>query len=87
MKINLKLVSFTLVLGVAILLQGLSATPTSAEDTKNTLRPRARDLGIIVGKYEPGEWNAITDVAGVTVGQVTLFQGKGRLRPVPNRYR
>jgi len=38
-------------------------------------RPRARDLGITVGVLAPGLLNAITDVAGVAVGQVTLIQG------------
>lgn len=36
---------------------------------------RARDLGIDIGVMNPGPLNAITDVAGVTVGQVTLIQG------------
>ena len=65
----------------AIFLLGLSVDLASAQQSENKDRPRARDLGIIVGKYEPGEWNAITDVSGVTVGQVTLFQGEGPLRP------
>jgi D-aminopeptidase len=38
-------------------------------------RPRARDLGIVVGVLPPGPLNAITDVAGVTVGHTTLIQG------------
>ncbi len=38
-------------------------------------RPRARDLGLQPGVFEPGSLNAITDVAGVRVGQVTLNQG------------
>jgi len=38
-------------------------------------RPRARDLGLKPGKYPPGPLNAITDVAGVRVGQVTLIEG------------
>ncbi|HQZ18191.1 MAG TPA: P1 family peptidase, partial [Vicinamibacteria bacterium] len=38
-------------------------------------RPRARDLGITPGVLEPGPLNAITDVAGVRVGQVTLIEG------------
>jgi D-aminopeptidase len=38
-------------------------------------RPRARDLGIAPGAGTPGPQNAITDVAGVTVGQVTLARG------------
>ena len=38
-------------------------------------RPRARDLGIRPGIYDPGPNNAITDVTGVQVGQVTLVAG------------
>lgn len=38
-------------------------------------RPRAREFGITPGVFSPGPLNAITDVAGVTVGQVTLIQG------------
>jgi D-aminopeptidase len=38
-------------------------------------RPRARDLGIAPGALTPGPLNAITDVAGVRVGQVTLTDG------------
>jgi L-aminopeptidase/D-esterase-like protein len=39
---------------------------------------RARDLGIPFNG-NPGPFNAITDVAGVTVGQVTLISGEGPL--------
>lgn len=39
-----------------------------------TERPRARDLGLLIGAYEPGERNAITDVAGVRVGHTTVRQ-------------
>jgi D-aminopeptidase len=39
-------------------------------------RPRARDLGIRIGIFEPGEWNAITDVPGVRVGQTTVMEGE-----------
>lgn len=38
-------------------------------------RPRSRDLGIAPGSYAPGPLNAITDVSGVRVGQVTLVEG------------
>ena len=38
-------------------------------------RPRARDLGIAPGAMEPGPLNAITDVAGVRVGQTTVVEG------------
>src|SRR5690348_3875794 len=38
-------------------------------------RPRARDLGVAPGVFQPGRENAITDVAGVRVGQSTIVQG------------
>jgi len=38
-------------------------------------RPRAREAGITIGVLPTGPLNAITDVAGVKVGQVTLIQG------------
>jgi D-aminopeptidase len=38
--------------------------------------PRARDLGIPFDFGEPGASNAITDVPGVEVGQVTLVEGQ-----------
>ena len=41
-------------------------------------RPRARDLGVPFDGT-PGPLNAITDVAGVTVGHSTLIQGQGKL--------
>ncbi|MBI5069815.1 MAG: P1 family peptidase [Deltaproteobacteria bacterium] len=44
-------------------------------------RPRARDLGIPLGRFRTGRWNAITDVAGVKVGHSTIVRGSGPLRP------
>lgn len=44
-------------------------------------RHRAREVGIRVGELVTGEWNAITDVAGVLVGHCTLVRGSGRLVP------
>src|SRR5574339_284835 len=41
-------------------------------------KPRARDLGVPFDGT-PGPLNAITDVAGVEVGQVTLISGSGPL--------
>jgi D-aminopeptidase len=38
-------------------------------------RCRARDLGLRPGQFAPGAVNAITDVAGVLVGQVTRIEG------------
>lgn len=38
-------------------------------------RPRMREFGIKTGVLNPGPLNAITDVGGVKVGQVTLIKG------------
>ena len=38
-------------------------------------RVRARELGLAPGVFQPGAKNAITDVAGVRVGQVTVTEG------------
>lgn len=38
-------------------------------------RPRLRDLGVEIGIFRTGKFNAITDVEGVKVGHVTLNQG------------
>lgn len=38
-------------------------------------RPRARDIGLIIGIFTPGPLNAITDVAGVKVGHATVIEG------------
>src|SRR6476620_9884345 len=42
-------------------------------------RKRLRDLGITIGKYPTGKYNAITDVAGVEVGQATLMYDTPRI--------
>lgn len=36
---------------------------------------RLRDYGITPGVFQPGKYNAITDVAGVKVGHVTIIEG------------
>jgi D-aminopeptidase len=38
-------------------------------------RPRARELGIEIGRLAPGVLNAITDVSGVRVGHRTIVRG------------
>jgi len=38
-------------------------------------RPRARDAGVVIGVFQPGPLNAITDVPGVKVGQTTIDAG------------
>jgi D-aminopeptidase len=42
-------------------------------------RPRAREAGIVFGVLPTGPLNAITDVSGVRVGQVTIVEG-GNIR-------
>src|SRR4026209_113858 len=60
---------------VAILIALMLAAPFGAQT-----RPRGRDLGIpFPGKTGPN--NAITDVAGIAVGHVTLIEGEGKLVP------
>jgi D-aminopeptidase len=39
-------------------------------------RPRAREIGLVVGMLPAGPLNAITDVAGVRVGHTTLIRGE-----------
>jgi D-aminopeptidase len=56
-----------------ILVLGVLAGAMVAGAAQN--RPRARDLGIAPGSGSPGPQNAITDVAGVGVGHVTLVAG------------
>jgi len=46
-----------------------------AQDRASPERPRARDLGLEVGIFEPGPHNAITDVEGVRVGHATIVEG------------
>ncbi|HYE57130.1 MAG TPA: P1 family peptidase, partial [Rhodothermales bacterium] len=57
---------------LAVLALFMASRPMSAQPTE---RPRARDLGLVVGIVPPGPLNAITDVAGVKVGQVTVIEG------------
>ena len=54
---------------IPILAAALMATSASAQ------RPRAREAGVVVGILPTGPANAITDVAGVRVGQVTVNEG------------
>ena len=49
----------------------LIATGLEAQEA----RPRARELGVAPGVFQPGPLNAITDVAGVRVGQTTISDG------------
>ncbi len=63
-----------LVSGLA-LLSGLALSPALSAQRP----PRARDLGVPFDG-SPGPLNAITDVAGVTVGHSTIISGEGALK-------
>jgi D-aminopeptidase len=52
----------------------LAAAVVLAASAQET-RPRARDIGLVVGRLPTGPLNAITDVAGVRVGHATLIRG------------
>jgi D-aminopeptidase len=55
---------------VSVFLPGEALMAQQAE-----VRPRAREAGVVVGVLPPGPLNAITDVEGVLVGQVTVWSG------------
>jgi len=61
-----------LLLTIFVLIQLLPRHAMSQE----VERPRARELGIEVGIFSPGRNNAITDIDGVRVGQVTVMEGQ-----------
>ena len=59
-----------------------AAAPAGPGDrASDAPRQSLRELGIVIGRMAPGPLNAITDVKGVRVGQVTLNRGEGKLRP------
>ncbi len=55
----------------------LSAVPSLPRSMQPEQRPRARELGVAPGTFEPGPLNAITDVPGVRVGHATVVSGEG----------
>ncbi len=65
------MVFFACCFTLGVLALGLAAIRSSSSE-----RPRAREFGIRIGVLSPGPLNAITDVAGVAVGHVTLVEGR-----------
>ena len=63
---------------IAALLSGCLSVAAAEPDQP---RQRIRDLGIVIGSFQPGPLNAITDVVGVRVGHTTLISGEGQLSP------
>src|SRR5437764_10509974 len=60
-------------LGLMTLMVG---TVISGRPLQKGERPRVRDIGLRIGVLPPGPLNAITDVAGVMVGQTTLIRAE-----------
>ncbi len=61
-----KLISALVLMMVAVI---------NAQDKAPNTRPRGPELGIKVGVLPAGPLDAITDVAGVEVGQTTIIRG------------
>ena len=62
---------FFLALGAAC----IEARAQQTSQSQPEPRVRARNLGVAPGIFKTGKWNAITDVTGVRVGQVSLVEG------------
>jgi len=64
-------------IAAATLLLALAGRGAAQEAPSSSAQRRLRvpDLGLKIGVYQPGPLDAITDVAGVRVGQVTLVEG------------
>jgi D-aminopeptidase len=54
---------------------GLLAFAVTGSADGQVPRVRAREMGVAPGIFAPGQRNAITDVQGVAVGQVTVIEG------------
>ena len=59
----------------AALLLLLLTTTASTQQPQSDRRPRCSDIGLKVGILPSGPLDAITDVAGVEVGQTTIVRG------------
>jgi len=64
---------------VALCMIAIQAGAFAQSQKQTNIRHRARELGIVVGQYPTGQWNAITDVPGVLVGHTTIIRGSGPL--------
>ncbi len=57
-----------------VLVGGLLCAGPALAAAQQPERPRARDVGVVVGVFPTGAHNAITDVAGVRVGHTTVIR-------------
>ncbi|MGD2153175.1 MAG: P1 family peptidase [Gemmatimonadales bacterium] len=59
---------------IRILALTLTFTLMASDAEAQEGRARARELGVAPGIFQPGRYNAITDVAGLAVGQTTVWE-------------
>lgn len=59
---------------LSVLLMGNAVVPSQSLSAQN----RVRDYNVELGIFQPGKYNAITDVPGVKVGQFTLNEGNDK---------
>jgi L-aminopeptidase/D-esterase-like protein len=64
---------------LVMVLCNIAVVSSALSQNKAPTKPRARDLGVPFDGT-PAQFNAITDVAGVTVGHTTLVSGEGQLQ-------
>ncbi|HEY6943590.1 MAG TPA: P1 family peptidase, partial [Candidatus Acidoferrum sp.] len=72
------MIRFRILVGLSVICFILATSAAFAQQEMHA-KPRARDLGVPFDGT-PGPLNAITDVAGVTVGHTTLISGEGKLQ-------
>ena len=60
---------------VLLLLPVIALSVAMGTPSTETVRPRARDIGLKIGILPIGSLNALTDVPGVLVGQTTIVRG------------
>lgn len=64
--------------GALSVVSGRGAEASPAASIPEGKRMRARELGLNIGRYPCGRYNAITDVSGVRVGHTTIIKdGEG----------
>jgi D-aminopeptidase len=70
-----RLVFFHRTVSASLPIVVLIAVSLATTQAQKTTRPRAREAGLKIGILPVGPLNAITDVAGVTVGHTTVVRG------------
>jgi|HubBroStandDraft_6_1064221.scaffolds.fasta_scaffold154446_2 D-aminopeptidase len=78
-RICAALLAVCVIAALSLQAQNNAGKPAANNSSSVKSKPRARDLGIPFDGT-PGPLNAITDVAGVTVGHTTLISGEGKLQ-------